>query len=188
MPIVCLGWGSLIWDPRRLPIQQPWFTDGPLAPVEFSRQSKNGRITLVIDMAAKHIPVLWARMNVTDCEEAMEALRAREEIPGSNWRSRIGCWHPDLVAPISIPSLPQWAKEHDISTVVWTALGPQYMEGEEVHPTKSRPSVDWVLSYLRGLTGEKRKLAEEYFRNAPPQIDTSYRQQVESALGWSHIV
>ena len=39
MKIACLGWGSVIWDPRALPIQREWFKDGPFAPVEFTRQS-----------------------------------------------------------------------------------------------------------------------------------------------------
>jgi hypothetical protein len=49
MKIVILGWGSLIWDPRDLPHQEPWLDDGPKLPLEFSRISKDRRLTLVID-------------------------------------------------------------------------------------------------------------------------------------------
>jgi hypothetical protein len=40
----------LIWDPRELPIRREWFDDGPLLRVEFTRQSNNGRITLLLEV------------------------------------------------------------------------------------------------------------------------------------------
>lgn len=55
MAVVCLGWGSLIWDPRDLPLVSGWFDDGPLLRVEFTRQSANGRMTLVIEPGAPEV-------------------------------------------------------------------------------------------------------------------------------------
>lgn len=76
--IVCLGWGSLIWRPETLPIRSGWSEDGPCLPVEFARQSRDGRITLVIVPGVRSVRSLWARMSVDRLEVAKEALRVRE--------------------------------------------------------------------------------------------------------------
>ena len=71
--IACLGWGSLIWAPGKLPIQQPWSEDGPKVKVEFARRSRCriyshnsdcelGPITLVLYNKAAEKTSLWARM------------------------------------------------------------------------------------------------------------------------------
>ena len=47
--IACIAWGSLVWDPRELPVTAVWRRDGPALPIEFARCSVDRRITLVID-------------------------------------------------------------------------------------------------------------------------------------------
>jgi cation transport regulator ChaC len=181
MTTACLGWGSLIWDPRNLPIQREWFKDGPLAPVEFTRESCDGRITLVIDPKAAPVRVLWALMLPTELEEAREALRDREGIPGSNWSSRIRSWQRGKVPPGDpILELPRWAESHSVDAVIWTALKSRFCDQD------TSPSVEQVIRYLQGLTGTARDHAERYIRCAPRQIDTEYRRQIEAALGWSY--
>lgn len=49
MKIAILGWGSLIWDKRNLRLAGEWQVGGPVLPIEFSRVSGYGRLTLVID-------------------------------------------------------------------------------------------------------------------------------------------
>ncbi|MFZ0511722.1 MAG: hypothetical protein WAM14_08965 [Candidatus Nitrosopolaris sp.] len=82
MNIACVGWGSLIWDPRDLPIQRCWFKDSPqaLLPIEFARHSSNDRITLVIVPDARYVRSLWTPMIVPDIDTAKIKLAECEGI------------------------------------------------------------------------------------------------------------
>jgi|SRR6185312_15092784 len=179
LKIACLGWGSLVWAPRELPIRREWFKDGPFAPVEFTRQSSDGRMTLVIDPTATPIKLLWAHMLPVDLSAAKVALRSREGITAANWLSRIGSWQHGDPAPDHIPELPAWADANGLDAVVWTALGPRFGK------TDKSPSAEKVIEYLRGLRGLIRESAKQYIESAPRQIDTDYRRQIKAALGWS---
>ncbi len=177
--IACLGWGSLIWDPRTLPIQRHWFQDGPLISVEFARQSSDGRLTLVIEPNAKPVRSLWAVMDDMDLDDAIEALRSRENI-SKKAVSKIGHWSIGEESPDDIPDLPEWNRGRGIESVIWTALGPKFNKKDDEVPV-----ADQAVQYLRSLSGSVRDEAEKYVRNAPPQIDTDYRRRFEAELGWS---
>jgi hypothetical protein len=177
--IACLAWGSLVWDTRQLPIRREWFKDGPFVPVEFGRQSDDGRITLVIDPNAEPVRVLWARMLPSSFNDAQIALRDREGILARDWLSRIGSWKSGDLPPRHIPELQQWAEARGVDAVVWTALTAKF--GDE----NRMPSADEVIAYLRGLSGPVRDHAKQYVEQSPRQIDTAYRRQIEAALGWS---
>ena len=85
--IVCLGWGSLIWNLGGLPVEKlitrhdispwarcakklggevgNWQPDGPKVKVEFLRQSGGNRLTLVLHKDAEPVCSFWARMTVS---------------------------------------------------------------------------------------------------------------------------
>ena len=176
--IACLGWGSLVWDPRELPIQRSWFTDGPFVPVEFARKSDDGRITLVVETSASPVRSLWAVMDCTDLESAREALRKREGLPRSKL-DEIGAWTVGDTALPHIPNLQQWAVSRGVQSIVWTNLKSRF--GTQTNS----PTVEQVIDYLRGLAGAQRDNAERYIRLTPRQIDTLYRRQIEAVLHWT---
>jgi hypothetical protein len=153
-----------------------------MVPVEFTRQSRDGRITLVIDSQAAQVRVLWARLIPTDLAVARQALRKRERITTQKWERLIGTWQSRTPAPVELSELPDWAAAHNIDAVIWTALPPRF-DGESI-----RPSVEQVLKHLQQLGGDARERAQEYIERAPQQIDTEYRRRIENELGWRHRV
>ena len=181
--IVCIGWGSLVWDPRGLPCGQ-WHQDGPQLPVEFARESGGKRITLVICPGAPHVPTLWSVLDVPDLQTARRLLGTREyEDAGPEWVARnIGFWS-DVDGTFNgaeANTVSEWAKPRGISGAVWTSLPPKFagMNGKV-------PDAGSVIAYLEALTGAERDGAEAYVRRAPPQIDTPYRRRIAATLGWT---
>lgn len=155
--IACLGWGSLVWDPRELSIRSAWFEDGPFIAVDFLRQSKDGRMTLVLDNSATPVRSLWAQMDAT------------------------GSWSVGSPSPVHMVDLDAWAQARGVQHVVWTALTAKF-GGEDRTPGEQE-----ILGYLRGLTGAARDNAERYIRRAPRQIDTPLRRRIVAELNWSPI-
>jgi hypothetical protein len=184
MNIACLGWGSLVWDPRSLPVRGHWFRDGPLLPVEFTRCSEDGRMTLVLDSEAQPVRVLWSLLSLHVPADAAKALREREGVLPKNAPDRIATW--TSAEPGTYPSaeiIGPWAQRQGLDAVVWTALGFKHPDLTRTE----RPDCPTVVQYLRGLRYERQRLAEEYVRRTPPQIDTDYRRAIEKELGWTSV-
>lgn len=178
MTLVCLGWGSLIWCQRALPVAGAWRPDGPELPVEFARESKDKRITLVICDGDPAVRTLWAALDVTTLAGAKNALAVRKGIGDDNIRHNIGFWSSDARSKGSAADVvAAWAAGRNLDGIVWTALKPR-MGG-----VQHMPAMDEVIDHLRSLTGAERDLAEEYVRLSPRQIATPYRRTIEETLG-----
>lgn len=174
MMIACLGWGSLIWKPESLPLASEWFLDGPLLPIEFSRVGDGGELATAICPDAPPVKVLWSVLAVESLEQACEALRQREQIPADR-QGGIGLFKAGR-SPVG--TMARWAAQRQLDAVVWTALEPRFEDNEG-----RVPSLDDVLAYLSGLTGETLAHVRDYIRQVPRQIDTPYRREIASRLG-----
>lgn len=187
LQIACLGWGSLLWDPRSLPMAGSFKADGPWLPIEFSRVAQDGRVTLAIDPAAPVIQTYWVRLSVSTLEDAVSGLGAREKISPERWKDWIGLQTRDLpecnsgeTTPEVRDTIASWLAEKPLDAVVWTALPLRGPKGSVGHPT-----LDALLRHLSRLEGAALARAEEYIRRAPVATQTPRRACFEAELGWT---
>ena len=179
MTIVCLGWGSLIWCQKALPVRGAWCTDGPDLPLEFARQSRDKRITLVICKGVPETRTLWAELDVKTRNDAKVVLAVREGVKHVNINSSIGFWSSaDNSGGIGATAIGLWATAQNFEGVVWTALKPR------IAGVYRTPSQKEVIDHLRSLQDLDRDRAEEYIRFAPQQIQTQYRPAIEKEFSW----
>jgi hypothetical protein len=183
MKIAVLAWGSLIWDKRELAIVGDWQTNGPVLPIEFSRVSRDGRLTLVIDpQNGVAVTTRFAHSKLTNLNEAIANLRSREGNPPID---RIG--YVNLASnterewsrqkhPGACDKIKAWAQTSDWQAVVWTALLSNFK-------SNGRPpfSVCAAVHYVTNLGEPDKTKAIEYVRRAPPEVDTPVRRALAAA-------
>lgn len=171
MKIAILGWGSLIWDQRELPIDGNWQKGGPVLPIEFSRISSDGRLTLVID-EKNGVPVKtqYARSGSANLREAIEDLRKRED----TLKSMIGVVSQTINnTTTGFDMIKSWSTEEKWDAVIWTGLPSNFEDKEHVPFT-----VENGLVYLSGLFGEEKAAARKYIERAPEEVDTPLRRGI----------
>jgi len=177
--IACLGWGSLIWSPRELPVEGGWRPDGPRLPIEFARVSADRRLTLAVNRGSPLVTVLWTELAVPKLDDAIAALASREGCAPDF----IGHWSLSHASPRDETGvIASWAGARDMDAVVWTALEPGFPERRGI-PL----SCEEAIGHLAGLRGAERERAEEYVRKAPLQTATPYRAEIERRFGWTPI-
>ena len=180
MKIAILGWGSLVWEPRNLSLKDCWTPCGPVLPLEFSRVSKDGRLTLVIDMkCGERVPTRYAVSSRTDLGDAIADLRDRE----GTVRKWIG--FVNLASGIASKSefpeqadvfgtIVEWCKKTDLKAAVWTALPAQFQA-----ETCKAFTVENAIEYLRGLPKTAGDNAFEYIKKAPEEVVTPVRRRLK---------
>lgn len=187
MNIAILGWGSLINEPRDLPIKGNWQSDGPELCIEFSRISQRGEradcLTLVIDERCDStVTVLYVLSKRSNLQQAIEDLRQREGTELNN----IGFYQVETerVAPIALRRHPKscetiqiWAQVKDFDAVIWTALSRRFKDAIGI---PFNPSA--ALNYLNGLCAPTKEKALQYIQNTPPQIMTPFRKLLSAQL------
>tara|TARA_R110000822_G_scaffold301477_1_gene425314 strand:- start:4830 stop:5363 length:534 start_codon:yes stop_codon:yes gene_type:complete len=176
MKIAILGWGSLVWNPEILKFdeQNGWNEEGPILPIEFSRISRNGRITLVISKNGSMVKTLYSNSSENTLDNAIANLRKREGTTLKNigfYNKRTEEFFPgDFEFK---PNILDWISEKEIDAVIWTDLNENWKD-----ITEDR------IEYLKSLKNETKELAKEYIIKTPEQIKTTLRKQIEKELNW----
>jgi hypothetical protein len=186
MKTAILAWGSLVSHPRDLQAAAEFVPDGPLLPIEFCRISADGRLTLAVDETYGAVCKTYsAPSGIQSLDEAIENLRIREgmsnaravgyvEIASGKQSDVAMQRHPQAVATIAA-----WTQANGYDAAIWTALASNFEEsGKGGEPF----SVTAALSYLEEL--EKRdaakfRLALDYVRRAPIEVQTPVRDEVQ---------
>jgi len=181
MKIAIIGWGSLIWDPRELPREGVWQEDGPIIKIEFSRVSRDCRLTLVVDenngVEVKTRFVLSPR---SDIEDAINDLRIREGTK-KKWIGYADFKHdqdslsynPNQVNICE--NVKNWCKAKGFDAAIWTALLPNFFK-----ETKLKFSVDNAFKYIESLPKSANKNALKYIQNAPSETLTPLRSKLRA--------
>jgi hypothetical protein len=191
--IVVLAWGSLIWSRGDLAIATAFEPNGPFLPVEFSRVSGDGRLTLVIDEIVGAACATYAASSVFDyLDPALESLWTREgskgESPPRDIRAhgRVGFF--DRISgrastkakdrhPRSVEAIDAWIAANGYDAAIWTALASNFHE-----PNKAGEpfSVDAAIRYLETRDEATLDKALTYIRRAPTEVQTPVRAAVNA--------
>lgn len=176
MKIACIGWGSLIWDQRNLKVKGEWFNDGPKLPIEFARESGDGRITLVIEEKSEVVMTFWSIFITEDFDEALESLRSRE-------RTNIRHIHHQLAQEETKSEIERiiksWLIEKNLDCAIWTGLPPKFSDVENKVPT-----INEILEYIASLDELTLNKTKEYIQNTPQQISTNFRNSITEKFHW----
>lgn len=191
MRIAVLAWGSLIWDSRELAVVSGFEAAGPCVRLEFSRISRDGRLTLVLDEEHGQSCVTYAALSANNSlDDALQNLWNREGFPDeklpedvrahgrTGWVDILSDTHSQRATerhPRAVAAIKDWAKENNYTAAIWTALGSNFHDsGKAAEPF----SVDAAIRYLDRRDKLSFARALHYIWSAPPEVDTPLRRAV----------
>ena len=190
MKIAIIGWGSIVTEPRELPIEGGWQADGPKLWIEFSRIAKSGVsagcLTAVIDeRCTAEVTTMYVLSQRAGLKAAIADLQAREETLAEYiGNCEVGPGRVSTYAlshhPKSCDRIRAWAKAKGFDAVVWTALARRF---KDVLGIPFSPAA--AMDYLNNLPAPTKEAALAYIHNAPEQTMTPFRR---SLLGSQPIV
>jgi hypothetical protein len=184
MKIAVIAWGSLIWDRRNLEVTGDFVANGTKLSLEFSRTSRDGRLTLVIDEERGGLcPTFSVQSAFDDLNKAIDNLRLREGMPTTK-----GLGFVDLLTgrvsaaalqrnPRALETIKAWAAALGYDGSIWTALASNFRESEKA----GQPfSVEAGTRYLQTRDELTLTNALNYIRRAPAEVQTPFRAAVNT--------
>lgn len=127
MRIAYLAWGSLLWDYNTLPISFFWKKTNFKLPLEYSRRSKDGRLTLVIDKKGTYNTIWYSTVDLENLNLSIKILKKREKtsIQNIHYINLRDNKHRGF----KWPQIIKWAEKHKYDAVIWTGLSPNFTQG-----------------------------------------------------------
>lgn len=186
MKTAILGWGSLLWDDRPQFDRHhgPWYFDGPLLCLEFTRisVSRKRALTLVLEEeigAPCRVAYTVSRREST--AEAIQDLQIREKAT----EKEVGVYLPQrqlagLSQAVVPPTIADWADQTDFDAVIWTGLPNNFHQLSDQGDLFSHAS---AITHIESLCPEGQWKSAEYIFRAPSFIHTPLRSKLES-LDW----
>ena len=191
--IAVLGWGSLIKRPGILKSSKFRF-GGPVLPIQFSRISRYGSVTLVKDVEnGIYVNTFYATSKFKTLEKAINNLKKREEtiqdfigfVNVQNKNFRITQSNDDITKifkgknifdPETRTTLPNtlyhiligifdWCILNEYDAVIWTELPNNFHE-----KTNIKWSFENLYNYLNNLDENIKPRSRDYIVNVPKYV------------------
>lgn len=177
--IVILGFGSLLWNSNGLNISN-WQKDGPILPLEFSRISKRGNLTLVIDPKnGSFNQVYWTLNKSNNLQDVMRELQKREKIKNKYLNKSIGILDvknhlynegANKYPIIILDGIFKWARKKEIDFVIFSSLSVRFKDVINVPYT-----IENAVIYFNDLPINIQSLTKNYIEKTT-WINTEFKR------------